>query len=62
MARALMGHVGLPNDQVLALEIARLRRRVGELEAELAQLRASGTAEIDLELHRITEDAAAALA
>jgi hypothetical protein len=62
MARALMGHVGIPNDQVLALEITRLRRRVAALEAELAQVRASGATEIDLELHRITEDAAAALA
>jgi hypothetical protein len=60
MARALIGYVGMPSDQVLALEIARLRRRVAELETELAQLRAGGTVEIDLELHRITEDAAAA--
>lgn len=59
MARALLGHIGLANDQILALEISRLRRRVGELEAELEQLRGRGAVEIDLELHRITEDAAA---
>ncbi|WP_375489779.1 hypothetical protein [uncultured Jatrophihabitans sp.] len=58
MARALMGHVGLTNDQVLVGEVARLRRRVRELEAELTQLRARGT-QIDLELHQMTEDAAA---
>jgi hypothetical protein len=60
MARALLGHVGLPNEQALAYEVARLRRRVRELEAELADahaLNASRTehAELDLELHRIAE-------
>ena len=61
MARALMGHVGSPNDQVLAFEVARLRRRVAELEAELAQARRHSTAELDLELHRMAEDAEPAL-
>lgn len=60
MARALMGHVGSPGEQVLALEVARLRRRVRELEAELARLREGG-AELDLELHRIAEAAEPAL-
>ena len=61
MARALMGHVGSPNDQVLAYEVARLRRRVAELEAELARARRHSTAELDLELHRMAEDAEPAL-
>ncbi len=58
MARALMGHIGSPGEQVLASEIGRLRRRVTELEAEVAQLREHSTvatAELDLELHRIAE-------
>ena len=61
MARALMGHVGSPNDLVLAYEVARLRRRVAELEAELARARRHNTAELDLELHRMAEDAEPAL-
>jgi hypothetical protein len=62
MARALMGHVGLPNEQVLAFEVVRLRKRVAELEAELAAARRQSTTELDLELHRIAEDAEPALA
>jgi hypothetical protein len=61
MARALMGYVGSPGEQTLALEIARLRRRVRELETEVARLR-EGSAELDLELHRIAESAEPALA
>jgi hypothetical protein len=61
MARALMGYVGSPGEQTLALEIARLRRRVTELEAEVARLR-ENSAEIDLELHRFAETAEPALA
>jgi uncharacterized membrane-anchored protein len=57
-----MGHVGLPNEQVLAFEVARLRKRVAELEAELATARRQSTTELDLELHRIAEDAEPALA
>jgi cell division protein FtsB len=56
-----MGHVGSPGEQVLALEIARLRRRVTELETEVARLR-EGSAALDLELHRIAESAEPALA
>lgn len=62
MARALMGHVGMPNEQVLAFEVTRLRKRVAELEAELAAARRHSTTELDLELHRIAEDAEPALA
>lgn len=65
MARALMGHVGLPNEQVLAFEVARLRRRVAELEAELADARRRSAEDFDLdsiELHRIAESAEPALA
>lgn len=62
MARALLGYVGQASDHMLALELARLRRRVLELEAELAELRAHQHVELDLELHRIAESAAPALA
>ena len=61
MARALMGYVGSAGDQMLALEVARLRRKVAELETEVARLR-EGSAEFDLELHRIAEAAEPALA
>jgi hypothetical protein len=60
MARALLGHVGMPGEQILAYEVASLRRRVRELEAEVAKLSEQRT--IDLELHRIAEVAEPALA
>ncbi len=41
MAKALFGHVGAGNDLRLAAEVRRLRGRVAELEAELAELRSS---------------------
>jgi hypothetical protein len=56
-----MGHVGSPGEQVLAFEVARLRRRVSELEEEVARLRETSTV-LDLELHRIAESAEPALA
>jgi hypothetical protein len=63
MARALLGHVGQPNEQLLAFEVARLRRRVAELESELAEARQHHSADfdfsVDRELHTITADAAA---
>ncbi len=65
MARALLGHLGSQNEQVLALEIARLRRRVTDLETEVATLREQRTtvnAEFDLELHRMAEVAEPVLA
>jgi hypothetical protein len=61
MARALVGYVGSNNDRILALEIARLRRRVAELESELEELRATRHVELDLELHRMAEAAEPAL-
>lgn len=62
MARALMGHVGMPSEHLLAVEVARLRRRVAELESELERLHADTTEVLDLELHRIAEATAPALA
>lgn len=60
MARALMGHVGSANEQMLAFEVTRLRRRIAELEAELAELRTDK--HLDAELHRITGAVEPALA
>jgi hypothetical protein len=62
MARALLGYVGSSNEQVLAFEVARLRRRVAELETQVAELREGAHTQIDLELHRIAEAAEPALA
>jgi hypothetical protein len=62
MARALLGYVGTGIDQQLSLEVVRLRRRVTELENELAELRASHRAELELELHQFSEDAQTVLA
>lgn len=62
MARALLGYVGNNNEQALALEVARLRRRVTELESELAELRHTDHAELDRELHRFSEATEPALA
>jgi hypothetical protein len=61
MARALVGYVGTNNEQVLAFEVARLRRRVAELENELTTLREGRHAEMDIELHRMAEAAEPAL-
>jgi hypothetical protein len=61
MARALLGYVGTNNDRILAAEVGRLRRRVSELENELAELHKSHRAELDLELHRIATTAEPAL-
>jgi cell division protein FtsB len=62
MARALLGYVGSGNEQVLATEIARLRRRVAELEQELAELKDGRRADLDMELHRLADTTAPALA
>lgn len=61
MARALVGYVGTNNEHVLAFEVTRLRRRVAELEAELAEAREGQHAEIDLDLHRLAEASEPAL-
>jgi hypothetical protein len=61
MARALMGHVGSGNEQALLFEVTRLRRRIAELESELAQLRTDEPVALDIELHRIAEAAEPAL-
>jgi hypothetical protein len=66
MARALMGYLGNGSDHALVLEVTRLRRRVQELETELAQLRPADEPAldptIDLELHQLARDTAPALA
>ena len=60
MARALLGHLPTTADRHLVEEIARLRGRVRDLEAEIAELKASQQADQLLdELHRITSDASA---
>jgi hypothetical protein len=61
MARALVGYVGTNNEQVLALEVGRLRRKVAELEEQLAEARASHPVELDMELHRLAESTEPAL-
>jgi hypothetical protein len=66
MARALLGYVGTGTDPVLAMEVARLRKRVAELETELAALRERpqgdlGRDELDFELHHIAAATAPAL-
>ena len=65
MARALLGHIGTSNEQILALEVTRLRRRVADLEAQLAEVRAQQTSDLDLrdiELHDLAGTAEPALA
>jgi hypothetical protein len=65
MARALLGYVGSGSEQVLSLEVTRLRRRVALLEAELAELRDTHRAldpSLDLELHQLAKQAEPALA
>ena len=60
MARALLGHLPNVADRHLVEEIARLRGRVRDLEAEIAEMKAARQAEQLLdELHRITSDASA---
>jgi hypothetical protein len=45
MAKALLGHVGIGPDLRLSQEVRRLQLRVKELEAELAEARATQTLE-----------------
>jgi hypothetical protein len=44
MAKALLGHIGVPNPR-MAAELYRLRQRVCDLEAELARLKEEHDAE-----------------
>lgn len=63
MARALLGHVsGAPSarEHLLALEVARLRRRVAELESEVEQAHEHRT--LELELHEFAGATEPALA
>jgi hypothetical protein len=65
MARALLGYVSSGSDQMLSVEITRLRRRVADLEAELAELRETHRAvapSLEVELHQLAENATPALA
>ena len=66
MARALLGYVGSASEQTLTFKVVRLRRRVQELESEVAELREARRREVDpaldLELHRLAEGAEPALA
>jgi hypothetical protein len=60
MARALLGHLSTSADRYLLEEVARLKRRVHELETEVADLKASRESEHLLdELHRMTTSASA---
>ncbi len=60
MARALLGHLPNVADIHLVEEVARLKIRVRDLEAELAEVRASHeTSQLLDELHRLTSDASA---
>jgi hypothetical protein len=55
MARALLGHLPTSADRYLVEEVARLRGRIKDLEAELAEAKAANESHQLLdELHRIT--------
>ncbi|MHA3704851.1 hypothetical protein ACXR2U_21980 [Jatrophihabitans sp. YIM 134969] len=60
MARALLGHLPTAADPLLLAEIARLRRRVADLEAQVAELRSHLTdvdsVELHAELHAMTQE------
>jgi phage shock protein A len=59
MARALYGHTG-STDEHLVLEVARLRRRITELETEVDQLRAAlSDDELSRELRELAASSAA---
>ena len=72
MARALVGHLGSTPNTILLVELTALRRRVRELEDELAAAKAAPglnggldaglPADLDIELHRITAEADPVLA
>jgi hypothetical protein len=58
MAKALYGHIGGPDPRLLT-ELATLRRRVAELEAEMARLRAENDALVIVSEDLLTIDVAA---
>ena len=63
MARALYGYVNAPtNSRDIELQVARLRGRVRELEAEVAELRAEAAARdaIDRQLALLQDEPALA--
>lgn len=57
MAKALLGHVGIAPEMRAAEEIRRLQRRVKELEAQVADLRATHDLERSLSLTATPEPA-----
>jgi hypothetical protein len=60
MARALLGHLPTSADRHLIEENARLKGRIHDLEAEIADMRAAVASNQLLdELHRITSSASA---
>ena len=63
MAKALFGHVGVGADPQLVAEVRRLRRRVSELESQLARARAvndalAATVTVDDDIRLLTEEPA----
>lgn len=61
MARALMGHLPTAADPLLLAQIAKLRRRVADLEAQVSELRShvsDSTSDVELhaELHAMTQE------
>ena len=60
MARALLGHLPTAADPLLLAEIAKLRRRVADLEAQVAELRSHVTdvdsVQLHAELHAMTRE------
>jgi hypothetical protein len=63
MAKALFGHVGAGADPQLLAELRGLRRKVGQLETELARVRAANEAlmasvTVDDDIRLLTEEPA----
>jgi hypothetical protein len=61
MARALLGHLPTAADPLLLAEIAKLRRRVADLEAQVAELRSHPSDPVSdvalhAELHAMTQE------
>ena len=63
MAKALFGHVGAVADPLLVAELRGLRRKVDQLESELARVRAANEAlmnsvTVDDDIRLLTEEPA----